>query len=179
MNYKSYQQVLDLSGNRKSSPKARPVQPTNSDGPKRRTKSGCMTCRKRKKKCDEEVEGGKCQACIRNFLDCCWSAEKPPQPVESLPLSLASQKLMVPKSPLLEIKEKTVPASQKGASAYPSPISSPKARPMEETKTIQSLSLPPIKMKIEKPQKKTAISKAKSEFIVTSFDSQRALCQIK
>lgn len=47
------------------------------DGPaKRRTKTGCMTCRLRKKKCDEEIDPatGKCTGCARNFLDCCWPA---------------------------------------------------------------------------------------------------------
>ncbi|CAI5756955.1 unnamed protein product [Candida verbasci] len=39
---------------------------------KRRTKTGCLTCRKRKKKCDEDKINGKCQACTRNCLDCTW-----------------------------------------------------------------------------------------------------------
>lgn len=74
MNYKSYQQVLDFSGikehkvvkmRRKSTKPA-------IERAKRRTRSGCLTCRRRKKKCDENKTGGKCNACIRNFLECCW-----------------------------------------------------------------------------------------------------------
>ncbi|ODQ80924.1 hypothetical protein BABINDRAFT_160362 [Babjeviella inositovora NRRL Y-12698] len=42
--------------------------------PKKRTKTGCFTCRQRKKKCDEHIDpvSGKCTGCIRNFLDCSW-----------------------------------------------------------------------------------------------------------
>lgn len=47
--------------------------------PKTRTKSGCFTCRKRKKKCDEH--GPVCQGCARNFLKCVW----PSNPSETLP----------------------------------------------------------------------------------------------
>lgn len=176
MNYKSYQQVLDLSGHKKCSPKTRPVQTKETVAPKRRTKSGCLTCRKRKKKCDEGREGGKCQACIRNFLDCCWPGEDSSKKTECLSLKVVAKE--EPVSPLLNVKPQVTPAPQKGASAYPSPISSPKTAPVEEMK-IKSFSLPPIKMKVEKPQKKKAISRAKSEFIVTSFDSLNALCQIK
>ncbi|PLB48626.1 hypothetical protein P170DRAFT_446499 [Aspergillus steynii IBT 23096] len=35
-----------------------------------RTKSGCLTCRMRRKKCDEE--NGTCRACRRNGLTCIW-----------------------------------------------------------------------------------------------------------
>lgn len=35
-----------------------------------RTRTGCLACRLRKKKCDELKP--KCQACIRNKLDCSW-----------------------------------------------------------------------------------------------------------
>lgn len=40
--------------------------------PKARTKTGCFTCRKRKKKCDEK--GPVCTGCSRNFLECVWPA---------------------------------------------------------------------------------------------------------
>lgn len=36
----------------------------------RRSKSGCLTCRNRKKKCDELRPS--CQGCRRNFLECIW-----------------------------------------------------------------------------------------------------------
>lgn len=35
-----------------------------------RTRTGCLTCRQRKKKCDEEKP--RCRACKRNKLDCSW-----------------------------------------------------------------------------------------------------------
>lgn len=69
---------------------------------------------------------------------------------------------------------------KKGASAYPSPISSPKTDFLEDTKKIQSLVLPSIKMKVDKPQKKAKpAKKINAGFIVTSFDSLKALCQIR
>jgi len=47
--------------------------------PKTRTKTGCFTCRKRKKKCDEK--GPVCLGCSRNFLKCVW----PSYATETLP----------------------------------------------------------------------------------------------
>lgn len=47
--------------------------------PKTRTKTGCFTCRKRKKKCDEKSPV--CQGCSRNFLKCVW----PSYATETLP----------------------------------------------------------------------------------------------
>lgn len=46
---------------------------------KSRTKTGCFTCRKRKKKCDEK--GPVCSACARNMFQCCW----PQNPTDALP----------------------------------------------------------------------------------------------
>ncbi|KAL5338577.1 hypothetical protein BJX70DRAFT_366233 [Aspergillus crustosus] len=40
-----------------------------------RCKTGCLTCRRRKKKCDERQPT--CAACSRNSLDCRWPAENP------------------------------------------------------------------------------------------------------
>ncbi|CDH13196.1 uncharacterized protein ZBAI_04982 [Zygosaccharomyces bailii ISA1307] len=37
---------------------------------KRRSITGCLTCRKRRKKCDETKPS--CKACNRNFLECTW-----------------------------------------------------------------------------------------------------------
>lgn len=47
--------------------------------PKIRTRTGCFTCRKRKKKCDEK--GPVCSGCSRNFLSCVW----PDHPIQNLP----------------------------------------------------------------------------------------------
>ncbi|OJJ04271.1 hypothetical protein ASPVEDRAFT_778725 [Aspergillus versicolor CBS 583.65] len=41
-----------------------------------RTKSGCLTCRMRRKKCDEESP--KCHSCCRNGLTCIWSPQETP-----------------------------------------------------------------------------------------------------
>lgn len=41
--------------------------------PKTRTRTGCFTCRKRKKKCDEM--GPSCSGCARNFLKCVWPSD--------------------------------------------------------------------------------------------------------
>ena len=38
-----------------------------------RTKTGCLTCRRRRKKCDETRPA--CQGCRRNFLCCQWPSE--------------------------------------------------------------------------------------------------------
>ncbi|QPG73082.1 hypothetical protein FOA43_000387 [Brettanomyces nanus] len=42
--------------------------------PKTRTKTGCFTCRKRKKKCDECYPV--CSGCARNFICCIWPENK-------------------------------------------------------------------------------------------------------
>lgn len=38
--------------------------------PPLRTRTGCLTCRQRRKKCDEKKP--QCSGCARNFLDCIW-----------------------------------------------------------------------------------------------------------
>lgn len=40
--------------------------------PRKRSVTGCLTCRRRKKKCDERKPI--CNACTRNFLECTWPA---------------------------------------------------------------------------------------------------------
>lgn len=40
----------------------------------RRTKTGCLTCRRRRKKCDERKTT--CLACQRNGLTCIWASER-------------------------------------------------------------------------------------------------------
>lgn len=156
VNYKAYQQVLDLAGGKKRTSKLSQETPS---APKKRTKSGCLTCRRRKKKCDEEKVGGKCQACIRNFLDCCWPGETV-QPSE-----IKTEKVAVPETPT------------KGASAYPSPLMSPESECRDDYKDIKPLVLPESKFKVAKPKKATR--KSPAQFIVTSFDLERALCQLK
>ena len=39
---------------------------------KKRSKTGCFTCRFIKRKCDEEKIEGKCKSCYTSYLDCFW-----------------------------------------------------------------------------------------------------------
>lgn len=178
LNYKSYQNVINLGCDKKTKVKKEP-KPTVS---KRRTKTGCMTCRRRKKKCDEHKTGGKCQACIRNFLDCHWPGEETTIPQTS--------EAVTPESP--KIGTKFVPESPKplkGADAYPSPVMSPKSESAESSTScmdIKSLTLPPIQekvakvSKVTKPRAKQTTKKMQgAQFFITSFDAGKALCQIK
>ncbi|KAF3989568.1 hypothetical protein FT663_02876 [Candidozyma haemuli var. vulneris] len=180
LNYKAYQQVLNLGCEKKTkATKMREPKPTSS---KRRTKTGCMTCRRRKKKCDEHKTGGKCQACIRNFLDCHWPGDNEEVKSEEN----TSSEVSVPASPETP---KSLPVSDKGADAYPSPVMSPKSETAEEPTTncmdIKCLTLPPIKgktAKVTKPEtkKKSQPKKAQeAKFFIASFDSGKSLCQIK
>lgn len=165
MNYKSYQQVLDLSCDKKrTTHKLKPKTETTA-APKRRTKTGCMTCRRRKKKCDEEKIDGKCQSCIRNFLDCCWPGEETTHECETTPVKAK-----------LEVEEK----KNTGASAYPSPVLSPKVEAHEPKSEVKILQLGGSH-KVSKPKatKTKLLKKAVAQFVVTSFDSERMLCQIK
>lgn len=43
--------------------------------PRIRTKTGCLTCRTRRKKCDEV--GPVCTGCSRNYLECIWPSGTP------------------------------------------------------------------------------------------------------
>lgn len=47
-----------------------------------RVRTGCLTCRARKKKCDEGKPN--CQGCLRNELDCQWPPEQPPKPTRQV-----------------------------------------------------------------------------------------------
>ncbi|KAM3126110.1 hypothetical protein CJJ07_000134 [Candidozyma auris] len=181
-NYKSYQQVLNLGCDKKSkAAKQRVAKPTVQ---KRRTKTGCMTCRRRKKKCDEHKVGGKCQACIRNFLDCHWPGEE---------AEVTENKAVpVPSSPELLTRFKAESPVNNGADAYPSPVMSPKAESVEHSYNcmdIKSLTLPPISEKVVKSEKVAQEKSSKPEtkkkniqgekFFIASFDSGKSLCQIK
>lgn len=180
VNYKSYQQVLSLGPQKKRSPKPK----TETVTTKRRTKSGCLTCRRRKKKCDEEKTGGKCQACIRNFLDCCWSKD---DNEETKPKKASS----VPETPeVAPVKMRCQTPTEKpqpngnGASAYPSPVMSPKSEhDTTENKDVKMFVLPPSQYKVSKPAAapaKKALKKAlEAKFYIASFDSGKALCQVK
>ncbi|QYS99609.1 Zn(2)-C6 fungal-type domain-containing protein [Trichoderma simmonsii] len=56
--------------------------------PKLRTKTGCLTCRKRRKKCDETRE--RCKNCSRNALECIWPSKEQEKDRRHLPRSRQS-----------------------------------------------------------------------------------------
>lgn len=189
MGYKDYQQILNLSrpspakSTRKSAHKTSDCSSDHQTPAKRRTKTGCFTCRRRKKKCDMDKVDGKCQACIRNFLECCW-----PEPAEET-VSLK--------------KESTEVSEHTGASAYPSPVGSPCSEYQPDTEEIRTLQLPSnknykitkITKQVPSPKMKQAPSpemkqarspkimkqspESKTKFIVTSFNRHKELCQIR
>lgn len=180
MDYKKYQQVLNLS-DKMSAKTERGVSETTTPI-KRRTKTGCITCRRRKKKCDEDKVDGKCQGCTRNFLECCWP-EATTKPGKTAPKTTICVK--TPFSPVVE-KAKTpspiiasVPAA---AQAYPSPILSPKTESKLHVSDIKAISLPPISQafKVTKPKAVKAAKKPQgvAKFVITSFDSDKALCLV-
>ena len=156
-NYKSYQHVINLSApskpssrrtNRVGKPQLQPV--------KRRTKSGCLTCRQRKKKCDEDKVDGKCQACTRNFLQCCW-----PQ------VSVA-------------VKEVSSPI-QNATSHYPTPAASPIVGATVLDSEVNYVMLPPREEKTQKAGKTTsnngALSPTPSPRLTPKEEQDRIKCQ--
>lgn len=208
MNYKNYQKVLDFAPNKKTAGGYRHLRPAKS-APKRRTKTGCLTCRSRKKKCDEETEGGKCQACIRNFLDCSWpektsvklpasSAPTHPEALQPkaaetpVPHPAPSQLLATPQIESQRLRQLHMPILPKfrekishGASAYPSPVASPQFPPVEQEDSHgcgDHETMQAITLPpIRTPAQKPLIehSRQPAKFIVTSFDRDRALLHIK
>ncbi|CAK9436915.1 uncharacterized protein LODBEIA_P14340 [Lodderomyces beijingensis] len=140
---------------------------------KRRTKTGCYTCRKRKKKCDEDKVNGKCQACTRNFLECCWpeakliTAEPPMEMMDqskldatpTAELSLSSSSSAKNLAPIKKCHIKDLLASPPAspelppveANPYPSPRQSPlfkesqtRCSPLASYTDISLMSLPPL-----------------------------------
>ncbi|CAH2355060.1 hypothetical protein CLIB1423_21S00914 [[Candida] railenensis] len=186
LSYKTYQQVISLP-NSKANTKVTPA-PV-----KRRTKSGCLTCRKRKKKCDEDVAGGKCQGCTRNFLECCWpeATAKKSAPaataaaatdlaVASTPVELPITPKQTPQSsPRLSMATKPESPSSK-AKAYPSPEMSPVFEGKEEQSEISTLELPKAHFKVTKPKKQVEkkqlaknLNNFQTKFVITSVEKRR------
>lgn len=178
MDYKKYQQVLNLSDKMSAKPE-RDVGSETTTPIKRRTKTGCITCRRRKKKCDEDKVDGKCQACTRNFLECCWAE---PKKAAKTPKKAVSIK--TPLSPLMVAKTPSPAAVSvaTAAQAYPSPILSPKAESKLLVSDINFISLPPISQafKVTKPRASKPSRKPQdlAKFVITSFDSDKALCLV-
>ncbi|KAH3668250.1 hypothetical protein OGAPHI_002004 [Ogataea philodendri] len=95
---------------------------------KSRTRSGCFTCRKRKKKCDERLPV--CSGCSRNFLQCCW----PENTAKALPKDFKIKAAVSPpethKEPSPDTDEYPVPANMCFVFELPSYQSeSPKSPP--------------------------------------------------
>lgn len=182
LSYRSYQKVLNIALKPKATTsscckKATTTTNTNTKKVskpkrdesqiKRRTKTGCLTCRKRKKKCDEDKVNGKCQACTRNFLDCCWpdpNAIKPknkkqaqePKP-KSKPTEPLSPSMKEVTSPIIRSKKCDInyllhPEQPKPETAaepkvfipYPSPTLSPVFSEAKPATEVSHFALSPI-----------------------------------
>lgn len=154
--YKCYQQVLNL-----NVPKEKAVVPPKIST-KRRTKSGCLTCRKRKKKCDEDVSDGKCRGCTRNFLECCWPSKEIEACSTALPLT--------PSSSMDDVtKAVTPPKTPVLTTAYPSPELSPVLESESGTPEVLMLVLPKSLFKIIKPRLEVKTAK----FVNTSVQRRK------
>lgn len=167
--YKSYQQVIDLGGKA-----AAPVRRSTNDKVKKttkgqkRTKTGCLTCRKRKKKCDEHIVDGKCQGCTRNFLQCSW------------PLSFDKSRSSSISSVSSEAStESSISQDDHIVTSYPSP----KSPRIDDVSEINHIKLPPLRINQPQSQDKVVLPKIelqksnKPQFIVTSLN-QNKLCSI-
>lgn len=182
--YKTYQQVLNISVAKKTTkPTAKKVvKPKAAAKPtKKRTRTGCLTCRKRKKKCDEDKVNGKCQGCTRNFLECCWpeepkvSALVSPSPV--FPVVSTIDTGVTVKHPVLpdlqpvqdkcSISSLIEPPTPVKANPYPSPVHSPVSEVKKEVFDVKAFELPPSRV-VQQP----------SKFIITSFNTDKDLCQV-
>jgi hypothetical protein len=57
--------------------------------PRQRTRTGCLTCRQRRKKCDETRPV--CRGCIRNKLSCTWTSNNTQEASHVLPIAAESR----------------------------------------------------------------------------------------
>ncbi|CUM62576.1 uncharacterized protein PRCAT00000128001 [Priceomyces carsonii] len=182
VNYKNYQQVLDLTVGPKSyrgeavnkvAKNANRRRHSNVCSLRKRTRTGCLTCRRRKKKCDEERVGGKCQACARNFLECSWP--HPESPVNSKKDKTSKSVASTPKEhekPLFNV--------------YPSPVLTPVTDDMHEISDGDKSPYIPQSPLLELESDRNSIVEDCSDlnnlkepkFIITSFDCDNELYQI-
>ncbi|CAN3476246.1 hypothetical protein DICA0_D13014 [Diutina catenulata] len=184
MTYRDYQQVLDINIRAKA-PKAsskRAINKISKQSPiRKRTKTGCLTCRKRKKKCDESVVNGKCQGCTRNFLDCCWDAPKPESPV--VPATVARSNSVSSESSEASTSSSCSSASYNKCSISAllapedddvSPLSSPRPA-MKREMDVDYIALPPSRQftRVQQSPKEPA-----PKFIVTSFNVENEMYQV-
>lgn len=140
----------------------------------KRTRTGCLTCRQRKKKCDEHKINGKCQACTRNFLTCGWPVESTPEPALKPP----STSLLSPMQNYSKISVAGLCTPVAAESAYPSPVTTPTIASCKSPgNEVALLHLPPARLfhqgnVDEQPRPE------KCEFVITSYNSKRDLCLV-
>lgn len=139
----------------------------------KRTRTGCLTCRQRKKKCDEHKVDGKCQACTRNFLTCGWPVENTPGPASKSP----STSLLSPVQNYAKISVAELCAPVAAETAYPSPITTPEmASCLSPGNEVAQLQLPPARLFKGSAEKQPAPEQC--EFVITSYNSKRDLCLV-
>lgn len=139
----------------------------------KRTRTGCLTCRQRKKKCDEHKVNGKCQACTRNFLTCGWPAEN----TAGSTLNPLSTSLLSPVQNYAKISVAELCAPMAAETAYPSPITTPKmASCLSPGNEVAQLQLPPARLFEGSADKTPALEQC--EFVITSYNSKRDLCLV-
>lgn len=182
MSYKHYQKVLDInirSQIGKPTHTKKVVKKSPSTTVKRRTKTGCLTCRKRKKKCDEDVVNGKCQGCTRNFLQCCWlgpvqdvTTLKPAPIIKTKPVM---DKPCADKCSIQSLLATPVVTPATSYNPYPSPLPSPKDGVKEEFNDVKYMALPSnASIKFNN----TTTPEKQPRFVITSFNTEKHLCQI-
>lgn len=146
--YKNYQQIIDLNGPR---PSIRHTHKKSCDRVgkvkvQKRTKTGCLTCRKRKKKCDENIIDGKCQGCTRNFLDCNWPTSLTQAPTSRGRTSSISSECSGTSIDTLDNSEPNTRAPSPISNHFISSYPSPKSPKLEDEHDISCIKLPPLRI---------------------------------
>lgn len=176
--YRSYQQVISLSIRPNTPNKVRKSKAPKSQ-PKIRTKTGCLTCRKRKKKCDEHIVDGKCQGCTRNFLDCNWPVlqqlkqREEQESLQSIPVVGNNGR----KSSVSSVSSDASSLSLVSNGSMHSPSSPRDSYPSPKSPSLDDMpiKLPPLRFL---NANKTKESIKPLNFVITSLDDNK-LCSIK
>ncbi|EGV62002.1 hypothetical protein CANTEDRAFT_115466 [Yamadazyma tenuis ATCC 10573] len=174
--YRSYQQVVDLAirhpGKQKKSKVAKKTAAVPVSG-KTRTKTGCLTCRRRKKKCDENIVNGKCQGCSRNFLDCSWPvlSQLKVRDEKDHIIALNGRKLSVSSdcsdcSTVSASTVATMSSTSPQLHAYSSPKYHSYPSPRSPTMDEMPIKLPPLRLPEPKQQQNPT-----PQFVVTCVDN--------
>ncbi|CAN3374540.1 hypothetical protein DIURU_001334 [Diutina rugosa] len=194
MSYRDYQQVLDINirPKRPKSGRTTPTKVTKTQTIRKRTKTGCLTCRKRKKKCDEDVVNGKCQGCFRNFLECCWEAPRFAAPSTEDKSASESESVTSAKSS----RSNSVSSESSTGSETPSarsrcsisallshddqvsPLSSPQGSPRPQAASHPSYAISSLSLTPRQPQP-PQMSPSTSKFIVTTFNVANEMYHVR